>query len=192
MKSIKLIVLLSSFSLFSQNVELRWADKINTRGEVSILGGLDGNYYTSHRNSDNQLICRVYDKMLTLKDEKTVSFNLDEKKYYYMNAFFLKKNIVHFILDRQKKEDKYYLYAASTDLNLNTSEQTKIIDEASDDDFINESVHISPDSSKIVVYNEHKGKRKEPNTLVILQKINKALEEAEEKKFITMVNKYKL
>lgn len=33
-------------------------------------------------------------------------------------------------------------------------------------------------------------KRKEPNTLVILQKINKALEEAEEKKFITMVNKY--
>lgn len=165
MKSIKLIVLLSSFSLFSQNVELRWADKINTRGEVSILGGLDGNYYTSHRNSDNQLICRVYDKMLTLKDEKTVSFNLDEKKYYYMNAFFLKKNIVHFILDRQKKEDKYYLYAASTDLNLNTSEQTKIIDEASDDDFINESVHISPDSSKIVVYNEHKGKRKEPNRL---------------------------
>ena len=33
-------------------------------------------------------------------------------------------------------------------------------------------------------------KEKEPKTLVILHKINKALEEAEEIKFITMVNKY--
>lgn len=165
MKSIKLLVILTSFSIYSQNVELRWAEKINTRGEVSILGGIDGKYYTSHRNSDNQLVCRVYDSGLNLKDEKTVSFNLDEKKYVYMNAFFLKNNIVHFILDRKKKEDKYYLYAASTDLKLVTSNETKIIDEASDDDFINESVNISPDSSKIVVYNEHKGKRKEPNTL---------------------------
>ena len=103
MKPLKLLLLLTSFSIYAQNVELRWAEKINTRGDVSILGGKDGKYYTTHRDNDKHLVCRVYDKSLNLKDEKTVSFNLDEKKYNYMNAYFLKNYIVHFILERQKK-----------------------------------------------------------------------------------------
>ena len=165
MKALKLLLLLTTLSIYSQKVELRWAEKINTRGDVSILGGKDGKYYTAHRDNDKHLVCRAYDKNLNLKDEKTVSFDLDEKRVNYMKAYFLKNKIVHFILDHQKKEDKYFLYAASTDLKLITSDKTKILDETSDDDFINESVSISPDSTKIVVYNEHEGKRKEPNTL---------------------------
>ena len=166
MKSIKLLLLLTTLSIYSQKIELRWAEKINTRGNSTILGVKNGKYYTSHHDSDNHLVCRTYDKNLKLSEEKLVNFNFaDEKKINYLGVYFLKNKIQHFILEHKKKEDKYFLYAASTDLSLNTSDQTKILDETSDDDFINETVRISPDSTKILVFNEHEGKRKEPNTL---------------------------
>lgn len=166
MKTLKLLLLFTSLSIYSQKAELRWAEKINTRGDVSILGGKAGKYYTAHHDKDNHLVCRTYDKNLILTDEKLVNFNFeDEKKINYLGVYFLKNKIQHFILEHKKKQDKYFLYAASTDLNLYTSEQTKILDETSDDDYINETVRISPDSTKILVFNEHEGKRKEPNTL---------------------------
>lgn len=111
MKYLKLMLLLITASVSSQNIELKWAEQIKTKEPVYILGGKDGQYFTRHRNSDKNLVCRAYDKNLTLKNEKIVSFNLDEKKYMYKGAYFLKDKIVHFITENVRKEDKNYLYA---------------------------------------------------------------------------------
>lgn len=165
MKYFKIVILLLTFSAYSQDVELRWADRIKTKEYVSILGGKNGMYFTKHRNDDKNLVCRSYDDKLNLKDEKVINFNLDSKKYNYSGAYFVNNKIIHFITDFNRKTDKNFLYAALTDLDLKTSKQTFIIDEA--DEKVNEfgSRNISPDSSKIVVYNELKGRKKDPSIL---------------------------
>jgi hypothetical protein len=165
MKYLKLVVFLLTFSVYSQNIELKWADKIKTKEYVSILGGKNGSYYTSHRDDDKNLVCRSYDKNLNLKDEKIVNFNLDSKKYTYSGAYFLKNKIVHFVEDHVRKEDKNYLYGAVTDLKLNTEDKTFVLDEANEDAIAFGSRRISPDSTKIMIYNEIKGKRKDPSIL---------------------------
>jgi hypothetical protein len=165
MKYLKLVVFLLTFSAYSQNIELKWAEKIKTKDQVSVLGGRNGNYYTSHRDNDKNLVCRSYDKDLNLKNEQIVDFNLDSKKYTYSGAYFLKNKIVHFVEDNVRKEDKNYLYGAVTDLKLKTDDKTFVLDEADEDAAAFGSRRISPDSTKIVVYNEMKGKRKDPSTL---------------------------
>lgn len=165
MKLLKLMIILLCLKGYSQNVELRWAEKIKTKEPVAILGGKNGLYYTRHRNNDKNLVCRTYDKNLNFKDEKIVSFNLDEKKYNYLGAYFLKDKITHFMSENIRKEDKNYLYAGFTDFSLKTNEKTLILDEA-DEKAINFGLrNMSPDSTKIVVYHELRGKKKEPNTL---------------------------
>lgn len=165
MKYLKLLLLLATSTISAQSIELKWAEKIKTKESVSIIGAKDGKYYTRHRNNDKNLVCRSYDNNMVLKDEKIVSFNLDEKKYMYLGAYFLKDKIVHFIEENVRKEDKNYLYAGITDLNLKTSEQTLVLDEADEDAIIFGNRSISPDSTKVLVYHEIRGKKKEPNTL---------------------------
>lgn len=165
MRYLNLLLFLLTFSAYSQNVELKWAEKIKTKEYVSILGGKDGKYYTRHRDDDKNLVCRSYDKDLNLKDEKIVSFSLDEKKYVYSGAYFVKDKIVHFIREHVRKEDKNYFYGAITDLSLNTSNKTIVLDEADEDAVVFGERNISPDSTKIVVYHELKGKKKDPSTL---------------------------
>lgn len=165
MRYLNLLFFLLTLSAYAQNIELKWAEKIKTKGQVSILGGKGGKYYTSHNDNDKHLICRSYDKNMNFTDEKIVSFNLDSKKYMYRGAYFLNDKIVHFIVDHDRKADKNFLYGSTTDLNLNTSDKTFILDEADEDDYSFGAISISPDSTKIVVYNEVKGKRKEPSLL---------------------------
>ncbi|OCB76875.1 hypothetical protein [Flavobacterium crassostreae] len=165
MKYLKLVLLLVAIQCGAQNVTLKWAEKIKTKQAVAILGGKNGNYFTRHIDKDKKLVCRSYDKDLNFKDEKIVNFNLDNKRQQYQGAYFLKDKIVHFIRENVRKEDKDYLYAGITDLNLKTSEKTYVLDEADDDALIFGQRSISPDSTKVVVYHEIKGKKKEPNTL---------------------------
>ncbi len=165
MRKLKLLLLLSTFSMYAQNVELKWAERIKTKGFVSILGGKDGRYFTQHKDDDDQLVGRIYDKDMNLKAEKVINFNLDAKKYLYSGAYFIKDKIVHFIQEHNRKEDKNYLYAAYTDMNLVTGDKTYIIDEASEDAVGFGTRNISPDSTKVVIYNELVGRRKDPNTL---------------------------
>lgn len=165
MKYLNLLLLFVAATVSAQNIELKWAEKIKTKESVFILGGRDGNYYTRHRNSDKNLVCRSYDKDMTLKDEKIVNFNLDKKRYVYQGAYFLKDKIVHFIVENNRKEDRDYLYAGVTDLDLVTSDKTLIIDDADEDVLRFGERSISPDSTKIVIYNEIRGRKKEPNTL---------------------------
>jgi hypothetical protein len=165
MKYLKLLLLLATLGLNAQNVELKWAEKIKTKGNVSILGGKSGRYYTLHRDSDDQLVGREYDKDLNFKSEKVISFNIDAKRYSYSGAYFIKDQIVHFIKENDRKADKNFLIGAFTDMNLKTSDKTLILDEA-DEDALNFGLrNISPDSTKVVVYNELKGKKKDPSTL---------------------------
>lgn len=165
MKYFQVLFLLLVSSAHSQEVELRWAEKIKTKDYVSILGGKDGMYFTKHRDDDKQLVCRSYDQNMKLKNEKVVNFNLDSKKYIYLNAYFVKDKIIHFIKDFNRKTDRNILLAAVTDLNLKTNVETFIVDEA--DEKVSEfgSINISPDSTKFVVYSETRGKRKDPSIL---------------------------
>lgn len=165
MRYFQVLILLVVCSAHAQEVELRWADRIKTKEKVSILGGKDGTYFTQHRGDEKQLICRAYDGNMKLTNEKEVNFNLNSKKYYYMDAYFVKDRIIHFIGDFNRKTDQHLLLAAVTDLKLNTSKETFVIDEAGDKVSDFGSRNISPDSTKIVVYNEIKAKRKEPSIL---------------------------
>lgn len=165
MKYITILVFLLAFNAHSQEVELRWADRIKTKEYVSILGGKDGLYFTAHRDDDKQLVCRSYDQNMKLKGEKVVNFNIDNKKYIYSGAYFVNDKIIHFIKDFNRKTDTNFLLAAETDLDLMTSKKTSILDEADEKAQQFGSRNISPDSTKIVVYNEMRGKKKDPNTL---------------------------
>ena len=62
-------------------------------------------YYTTHTNKEDQLICRAYDSNMNLKNEKNISFNLEDKKYFYGGAYFLKNGILHFISELKRKEN---------------------------------------------------------------------------------------
>ncbi|WP_395057726.1 hypothetical protein [Flavobacterium sp.] len=165
MNYLKLLFLICTISAYSQEVTLTWAEKIKTKGFVSILGGKDGNYYTRHTDKDDRLVCRAYDSKLTLKNEQIVNFNLDEKKYSYLGAYFIKDKIVHFMSENKRKEDKNFLYSSTTDLGLKTSDKVFVLDEADEEAMSFGARSISPDSTKIVVYHEVKGKKREPNTL---------------------------
>ena len=159
MKYITILVFLLSLNVHSQEIELRWADRIKTKDYVSILGGHDGLYFTSHRDDDKQLVCRSYDRNMKLQEEKVVNFNIDNKKYIYSGAYFVNDKIIHFIKDFNRKTDTNTLLAAITDLDLMTSKKTSILDEAGDKVLDFGSRNISPDSTKIVVYNETRGKK---------------------------------
>lgn len=165
MKYLRLLVIFITLNASSQEVSLTWAEKIKTKGNVFILGGKDGKYFTGHTDKNDNLICRSYDKDLKLEQEKDINFDLDKKRFGYLNTYFVKDKIVHFVTEHKRKEDKNYLYSISTDLNLKTSDKTYILDEADEDALQFGSRSISPDSTKFVVYHEIEGKKKEPNTL---------------------------
>lgn len=165
MNYFKLLLLLVTSSICAQNVELKWAEKIKTRGSVSVLGGKGGKYFTYHSGKNDELICRSYDKDMKMINEKEVVFNIDAKKYGYDGAYFVKDKIIHFIQENKRKEDKNFLYAATTDFNLKTSDKLFVLDEADEDAINFGRTSISPDSTKIVVFNELIGKKKEPSKL---------------------------
>ncbi|HEX8270984.1 MAG TPA: hypothetical protein VF581_13915 [Flavobacterium sp.] len=150
---------------YSQTAELRWAEKIKTKESVSVLGGKDGTYYTSHKDDDNRLIIRKYDKNLAMKSEKPLELDMDSKKKMYSGAYFVNDKIIHFIRETVRKEDKQYIYGAISDLNLNTNKKIFVLDEAEDDAMTFGVLNISPDSTKILVYNELKGRKKDPSVL---------------------------
>ncbi|MES2812927.1 MAG: hypothetical protein V4670_10700 [Bacteroidota bacterium] len=169
MKFLKIVLLLSIYSTYSQEITLTWAEKIKTKGQASLLGGMNGNYYTTHPDNDNHLVVRKYNQKMELKNEQIVNFNLDEKKYAYMGAYFVKNKIVHFMQETKRKEDRIFLYSGTTDLDLKTSDKVLVLDEG-DTDKIKSYYsfgqrRISPDSTKILIYKEYEGKKKEPNTL---------------------------
>lgn len=165
MKYLKYFLIITTFAGFSQDVSLTWAEKIKTRGNVFILGGKDGNYFTGHRNSDDELVCRKYDKKMTMLNEQIINFNFEKNRYAYDGTYFVKDKIVHFVTENKRKEDKNIMYAATTNLDLKTSDKTLILDEQDEDAISFANRRISPDSTKILVYNEMKGRKKEPNTL---------------------------
>lgn len=168
MKKLLLVLFLSIQGIYAQEVTLKWAEKIPTKANVSILGGKNGLYYTTYVNKKDELIGRTYDDNLNLKNEKIISFNIEDKKYLYEGAYILNTGILHFINETRRKEDKNYLYSGFSDFNLKTSEKLNVLDEVNDKDksgFFG-SRRISPDSTKVLVYHENIGKKKEPNVLV--------------------------
>jgi hypothetical protein len=168
MKKLAIILFLSFQGIYAQEITLKWAEKISTRGSVNILGGKKGHYYTTHINKNDELIGRTYDENLKLKNEKNIGFNLDFKKYEYQGAYFLNNSVLHFIKEEKRKEDKTFLYTGFSDFSLKTSKELKVIDEVSDDDrAANFGLRsISPDSTKVLIYHENVSKKKDPNILV--------------------------
>ncbi|OWP75170.1 hypothetical protein [Flavobacterium oreochromis] len=168
MKKILFIIGFLSQLSVSQEVELRWAEKIPTKSQVSILGGKNGNYYTTYVDRKDKIFARSYDQFLNLKSEKEINFNLSDKRYTYDGAYFLNTGIVHFIEDFERKTDRAFLYTGYSDFNLQTQDKLHVVNEVEDIDKISYfgSRRISPDSTKILVYHEQQNKRKEPNILM--------------------------
>nr|WP_315195858.1 hypothetical protein [uncultured Flavobacterium sp.] len=168
MKKLLLVLFLSMQGVYAQDITLKWAEKIPTKAYVSILGGKNGLYYTTYVNKKDELIGRTYDRNLNLKNEKNISFNMEDKKYLYEGAYILNNGILHFINETRRKEDKNFLYSGFSDFNLKTSDKLNVLDEVSDDDKIaNFGLRsISPDSTKVLIYHENIGKKREPNVLV--------------------------
>lgn len=160
-----LLLLLLCGSSMAQNVELRWSDKIKTKEDVYVLGGKNGVYYTRYKDNDDRMVCRKYDSNLNMVSEKPLQLEFDSKKKVYAGAYFVSDKIVHFVKESIRKEDKQYLYGAITDLDLNTREKIYILDEADDNASMFGIRSISPDSTKVLVYNELKGKKKDPSVL---------------------------
>lgn len=169
-KSLVAILLFYTFNfLNAQQVTLKWAEKIKTRGEIDILGGKKGKYYTTHvSGKDNSLIGRIYDKKMNLKTEKEINFNLANKKYFYNGAYFLDGKLLHFIRDNIRRKGKSAIYAGFSDFDLNTSDKLLVVDETEDNKkTLNFGLRsISPDSTKVLVYHEMRGRKKDPNKLL--------------------------
>lgn len=153
---------------YSQQISLRWAEKIPTRGNISILGGKNGKFYTTHRGKENELIGRIYDKNMNMVEEKNINFNLAEKKYFYQGAYFVDGKIMHFIRDNIRKRGAASIYVGFSDSKLNTSPKILVFDETDENKkTLNFGLRsISPDSTKVLSYHEIKGKKREPNKLV--------------------------
>ena len=56
MKKILFTLLVLSQVAISQEITLKWAEKIPTKGYISILGGKNGLYYTTHTNKEDAII----------------------------------------------------------------------------------------------------------------------------------------
>lgn len=168
MKKLVIILFLYIHSINAQDITLRWAEKIPTKGNITVLGGKKGLFYTTHVNKDDELIGRAYDKDLKLQNEKVIDFKMENKKYLYQGAYFLNQGILHFINETRRKEDKQFLYAGLSDFNLKTSDKLNIVDEVNDKDkAINFGTRsISPDSTKVLVYHEKVIKKSEPSVMV--------------------------
>ncbi|MFP9097660.1 hypothetical protein ACLI09_01290 [Flavobacterium sp. RHBU_24] len=168
MRKFLFFLLIAISSANAQEITLKWAEKIPTKGYISILGGKDGYYFTTHVNRNDDLVGRKYDANMQLVSEKSIAFNVDNKKYGYTGAYFVDKSIIHFITDERRKEDKEYLLTGFTDFNLTTTDKMIVADERGDDDRVLKfgTRAISPDSTKVMVYHEKAGKKKEPTILI--------------------------
>ena len=167
MKYLRILLLLITVSLSAQKVDLRWAEKIKTKKNVFVLGGINGNYYTGHLDKDDHLVCRKYNDKMELVKEQIIPFELDGKHFYYNRSLFIKNKIVTLIQEHKRKESKDILFASSTDLNLTTNDKTIILDETQEDEKVQSFVssYISPDSTKVLIFHEKLGRKKEPSTL---------------------------
>lgn len=168
MKYLNYLLLFITISVNAQKIDLTWAEKIKTRGQVMVLGGQKGNYFTGHTDKDDHLVCRKYNDKMQLLKEETVPFELDQKHFTYFRSLFIKDKIIHVIGERIRKEDKNVLFAAFTDLNLKNNDKTIVLDETLEDEKTVGfgKTYVSPDSTKVLIYRERKGRKKEPSTLI--------------------------
>lgn len=167
-KIIFLIAFLFAVSTSAQKVSLRWSKKIPTKREITILGGINNKYYTTHRGKKQELIGRIYDEKMNMIQEKSINFNLSAKKYFYQGAFFVEGKILHFIKDNVRKRGKSSIYAAFSDANLDTSSKVLVVDETlkrRKTSFLG-TRNISPDSTKVMLYHQIERKKKEPKKIV--------------------------
>lgn len=165
MRNYYLLLMFCTTLGFGQKADLRWSDKIKTKETVYVLGAKDGAYYTRFRDDDKRMIVRKYDKNLNMLSEDALSLDFDSKKKQYGGAYFVNDKIVHFVQEGLRKENKLYLYGAITDLNLKTSDKIFVLDDAPDDAQSFGIKSISPDSTKVLVYHQLRGRKKDPSSL---------------------------
>ena len=167
MKYLKILLLLCAANATSQHIDLTWAEKIKTKKQIFVLGGQQGNYYTGHIDADDHLVCRKYNDKMAMVKEQSIPFELDDKRYIYQRTLFIKNKMIHLIRENRRKEDKSFLFAAFTDLDLKNSDKTIILDEVSDKELTGTfgSNTVSPDSTKVLIYHEVRVKKKEASKL---------------------------
>jgi len=166
MKYLKLIFLLLCIQSFSQNVSLRWSDKMKTNGSEVIVGGKNGNYYTRNTTKDNNLVFKTFDEKAVLKKEVDANFKLADIEYQYIKNYFLGKDIIHLLSEHKRKKKTFSIYASKTNKDFVPIEETMVLSEVNYKEMVKYGVRISPDSTKIVVWTELQGKKKsKPNSI---------------------------
>jgi hypothetical protein len=93
MKKLYFLLLFMTISANAQQIDLTWAEKIKTRGQVMVLGGQKGTYFTGHLDKDDHLVCRKYNDKMQMMQEEIVPFELDQKRFTYYNSIFIKNKI---------------------------------------------------------------------------------------------------
>lgn len=166
MKYLGFFMLFLTLGVQAQQIDLTWSEKIKTKKKnISVLGGKEGNYFTGHANNDNYFVCRKYNNKMKMVKEEVVPFELDEKRFMHLRSMFVNNKIVHIISEHKRKEDKKLLLAAFTDMDLKSSGKTLVLDEASDEAMTFGVTLLSPDSTKVLVYHENPGSKKDLGTL---------------------------
>ncbi|MDN3675290.1 hypothetical protein QWY99_19850 [Flavobacterium branchiarum] len=166
MKYFSLLFLLVCVQSFSQNVSLRWSDKFKSNGNEVIVGGKSGNYYTRNTTKDNNLIFKTFDDKAVLRKESDADFKLAKIEYEYVKNYFLGKDIIHILSEHKRKKKTLSIYASKTNKDFEPIDETMVLSEVNYKDMVKYGVKMSPDSTKIVVWTELKGKKKsKPNSI---------------------------
>ena len=77
---------------------------------ITLLKTKFGQNFHIHLYTSPESITKEILERLELLDEIRLHPDLEDKKYLYGGAYFLNNNILHFITERQKKQDKTFLY----------------------------------------------------------------------------------
>ncbi|MFB9056938.1 hypothetical protein ACFFU9_09305 [Mariniflexile ostreae] len=160
MNYLNLMLICICSSAFSQNVSLNWSDKIKTNGHEAIAGAYNETYYTRNITKDKNLVFKIFDGQAHFKKEANANFGLGKMEYKYLGNHFLEKKIIHFLAETQRKKNKIYIYAAQTDVNFESVEETLVLNELNYKNLSRDGISFTPDSSKVVVWAELYGKNK--------------------------------
>lgn len=167
MKYLKLILLFGCIGVNAQEGTIKWAEKIKTRGNVELIGGFDGSYFTVNVDNESRLNCRKYNNEMKIVEEKIAPIVSNSDRFSFNSAIFLNKKILFISQEKNRKEDKESLVGSFSDFKLNKVDKSILLDEYGDDDDVVTfgNVYQSIDSTKILVVKKFKSRKKEPSKL---------------------------
>ena len=163
-----LIIALTVNTIYSQKATIKWSNEIPHQNYINISGGFNGKYLIKADNKENNIVGRIYNSQLEQVSEKIYNFNFPNKtRYNYQGVYFLKNQILHFLVKESKKDKRIYSLGVTSDLNLNLISKNKILLEEETKYANKFAIHkVSPDSTKVLSFYKKVTSKKSPEKLV--------------------------